>query len=327
MPLDPQARTFLDEFAAAGIPMPWEVETAARAREVLAGLQLPPEEPIAVARVEDHVAETAVGSVPYRLFIPEGAGPFPVLMWFHGGGWTVGSLDESETTCRSLCRRVGAIVVCPDYRLAPEYPFPAAHEDCYAITAWVADRAAMLGADGCVAVGGDSAGGNLAAGVALMARDRGRPQLAFQLLVYPVVGLPTDGRQSYDKFAEGYFLTREGMEWFTNQYFPNGSREAEPLLAPLHATDLSGLPPALVITAEYDPLRDEGEEYARRLADSGVAAASTRYDGQIHAFFVLTDQFDSAFVAHDQAAAALTRAFTAARRHITTLSDALAQPG
>ena len=312
MPLDPQARQFLDEFAAASTPMPWEVGTPAEAREVLRGLQVPPERPIEVARVEDRVADTETGAIPVRIFTPEGTGPFPVLLWFHGGGWTVGSIEESDTTCRSLCRRAGAIVVCPDYRLAPEHPFPAAAEDCHAVTAWVAREAAALGVDGMrIAVGGDSSGGNLAAVIALMARNRGGPRLRFQLLVYPIVGLPSDGRASYDAYADGHFLTRAGMEWFAEQYVSSPADEDDPLLVPLRADDLSGLPPALVIGAECDPLFDEGVEYARRLSEAGVDCVHSRYNGQIHAFFVLTEQFDAAFAAHDEAAAALKNAFAA----------------
>jgi acetyl esterase len=310
MALDADARQFLDEFAAAGTPMPWEVGTPAEAREVLKGLQVPPERPIEVGRVEDRVAETATGPIPIRIYTPEGTGPFPVLLWFHGGGWTVGSIEESDTTCRSLCLRAGAIVVCPEYRLAPEHPFPAAAEDCLAVTAWVAREAGLLSADASrLAVGGDSSGGNLAAVVALMARDLGGPRLVFQLLVYPVVGLPSDGRDSYETYAHGHFLTRTGMDWFAEQYISQPQDAENSHLSPLRADDLSGLPPALVIAAECDPLYDEGVEYARRLSEAGVDCVHRCYEGQIHAFFVLTDQISAAFTAHDEAAAALKRAF------------------
>lgn len=309
MPLHPQSRRFLDEFAAAGIPMPWEVGTAAEAREVLRELQVAPENPIQVAHVEDRVADTETGSIPFRIYTPEGTGPFPVLLWFHGGGWTIGSIEESDTTCRSLCSRAGVVVVCPDYRLAPEHPFPAAAEDCHAITEWVVREADALGIDGTrVAVGGDSSGGNLAAVVALMARESG-PELRFQLLAYPVVGHPADGRGSYEAYGEGHFLSRVGMDWFIEQYVASPDDESDPLLLPLRAEDLSGLPPALVIAAECDPLYDEGLEFAQRLEAAGSECVHTRYDGLIHAFFVLTDQFDAAFAAHDEAAAALKRAF------------------
>lgn len=311
MPLHPEARQFLDDFAAAGIPMPWDARSAAEAREVLKGLQVPPEQPIEVGSVEDRVAETSAGPIRLRIFTPEGEGPFPVLLWFHGGGWTVGTIEESDTTCRSLCRRAEAIVVCPEYRLAPEHRFPAGAEDCHAVTAWVAEHAAALGADGSrLAVGGDSSGGNLAAAVALLARERG-PRLSFQLLVYPVVGLPGDGRASYEEYADGHFLTRAGMDWFAEQYAAGPADLVHPLFSPLRADDLTGLPPALVIGAECDPLYDEGVEYAARLSDAGVPCVHSRYDGQIHAFFVLTDQFAAAFAAHDEAAAALRAAFAA----------------
>lgn len=306
--LHPQARAFLDLLATEGTMMPWDAPSPAEARAALLEVMVAPETPIPVGRVEDRVAATATGDIPIRVFTPEGEGPFPVVMWFHGGGWVVGSIEESDATCRSLCRRIGAVVVCPEYRLAPEHRFPAAPEDCYAVTAWVAAEAQSLGSDGeAIAVAGDSAGGNLAAVVALMARDRGGPRLAGQLLVYPVVGLPSDGRASYADFAEDHFLTKRGMEWFTECYASSPDDLRNPYLAPLAADDLSELPPALVITAGCDPLRDEGEEYARRLAEAGTECRHSRYEHQLHAFFILPDVIDAGDAAQDEAARELRR--------------------
>ncbi|HEX4517988.1 MAG TPA: alpha/beta hydrolase [Gaiellaceae bacterium] len=295
--------------------MPWEAATAADARRSLADLFVAPEEPIPVGAVQERDVPIDGTRVRTRIFTPEGEGTFPILLWFHGGGWVVGSLEESDTVCRSLCARTGAIVVCPDYRMAPEHRFPVAVEDCYALTAWAAEAGPSFGGDPSrIAVAGDSAGGNLAAAVALMARDRSGPRLVFQALVYPVLGMPDDGRPSYDAFAEGLFLTRHGMEWFAEQYLGGPVDARNPYLVPLRAEDLAGLPPALILTAEYDPLRDEGEEYARRLEADGTPCTLSRYAGMIHAFFVLPDQFDDAVRAHEQVAGALREAFAAPAR-------------
>ncbi|MEU9024884.1 alpha/beta hydrolase [Actinomadura sp. NPDC048394] len=261
------------------------------------------------------VAGTAIpgpaGDLPARVYTPEGDGPFPAFVWFHGGGWTIGGLDENEYACRAVCAEAGAVVVSVDYRLAPENPFPAAAEDAYAAVQWVAAHGAQINADPSrIAVGGESAGGNLAAVAALKARDLGGPDLALQVLVSPVLGHPEDGRASYAEFAEGYFLTKASMEWFFTTY-PTGPADLDdPYLLPLRSKDLSGLAPALILEAECDVLRDEGEEYARRLKDAGVETELVRYDGLIHAFFgPLASELSVAKQAHSRAAAALRAAF------------------
>lgn len=313
MPLHPDAVAFLAELEQDEQPMPWDAASAAEARSVLATLFVAADEPIPVEDVEERVVPVNGVDMTMRVFTPTGEPPFPVLLWFHGGGWVVGSLDEADAVCRSLCRAASAIVVCPDYRLAPEHRFPAAAEDCYAATCWAAAPGNLDRADTrCVAVAGDSAGGNLAAVVSLMARDRGGPYLSAQVLVYPVTGTPGDGRASYDEFAEGYFLTRRGMEWFSDLYARTPADLDDPQLAPLRARDLSGLPPALVITAEFDPLRDEGEEYARRLQEDGTPAELVRFDRVIHAFFILMEQFEDAGRAHELVALRLREAFEVA---------------
>jgi acetyl esterase len=234
-----------------------------------------------------------------------------VLVYFHGGGWVIGDIDTHDNTCRELTNAAGCVVVSVDYRLAPEHKFPAPLEDCYAATAWVAEHAANLGADPArLAVGGDSAGGNLAAAVCLLARERGRRTIVHQLLIYPV----TDHdyfTASYRDNAEGYLLTREAMEWFWNHYLRTPADGKDPLASPLRSNNLSGLPPATVITAEFDPLRDEGEAYGHRLRGAGVEATVTRYDGMIHGFFGLGAVLAQGKKAMEEAAERLRLRFAA----------------
>jgi acetyl esterase len=232
------------------------------------------------------------GDIPIRLYAPQGQGPFPLVIFFHGGGFVVGDLDTADEMCRTLCWGAGCSVLSVDYRLAPEHKFPAAPDDCLAATRWAAAHAAEFNADPArLVVAGDSAGGNLAAVTALRVRDEGGPALCGQLLIYPVTDYHTPPTASYLANAHGYLLTREMMIWFWAHYL-NCAREAShPHAAPLRAPDLRGLPPALVITAEYDPLRDEGERYAARLQQAGVPTVQARYAGMIHGFFMLGELF------------------------------------
>lgn len=285
MPLSPDARFLLDAFAALpalGTLSPQET------RDVLAAAAVAMPE-IPMASVENRTVTTPGVDVPVRVYTPTGAtfgAPGPVIMFFHGGGWVVGSVDSYDRTARRLADDTGCVVVSVDYRLAPEHRYPAPLDDCYAATEWVVANAGSLNVDpDRLAVSGDSAGGNLAAAVTLMARERRGPAIAFQLLIYPVTGTPWDGRASYRDNGDGYLLTKQSMEWFTDHYVGDRSRLADPYLAPILATDLTGLPPAHVITAQFDPLRDEGEAYAARLLAAGVPTTVTRYDGQIHGFF------------------------------------------
>jgi acetyl esterase len=246
-----------------------------------------------------------------RIYTPAGTGPFPLLVWFHGGGWVLGDLDSADPTARHLAVGAGCVVVSVDYRLAPETKFPGAADDCYAATQWtVQHAAAMHGDPDRIAVGGDSAGGNLAAAVSLMARDRRGPSLAFQLLVYPVTHCNFT-TSSYQSFAEGYMLTRTSMQWYWNHYLQDVADANNPYAAPLVARDLSGLPPALVITAECDPLCDEGAAYAQRLKEAGVPTTYSCYDGMIHGFFGMPAALDKGRLAVAEASAALQKAFTA----------------
>ena len=303
MPLLAEYETMLRQLAAQPGPDLVELPVSA-GRELMRAMQ--PEAPeIAVARVEDVDA----GGVPARVYVPPGSGPFPVAMMFHGGGWVIGDLATADCQSREVCRGAGVVVVSVDYRLAPEHRFPAAAEDCYAATVWTAENAGRFGGDGGrLAVVGDSAGGNLAAVVALMARDRHGPPLAFQLLVYPVTDGANFETASYRDNAEGYLLTAAAMQWFWNHYAPDAAQRQHPYASPLLAESHAGLPPALVLTAEYDPLRDEGEAYAAKLAAAGVAAKHLRYDGFIHGFFSHTRTIPATRAAMDAACAALKEA-------------------
>jgi len=309
VPLDPQARFVLDQLAALGGPPLHELAPTA-ARAAFDRLRSPaPGEP--VERIEERSVPGPDGdAIAVRLYAPADAARLgPALVYFHGGGWVIGNLDTHDNLCRALANRSGARVVSVDYRLAPESPWPAAPEDCYAVVRHLAERGAALGIDGSrLAVGGDSAGGNLAAVVALMARDRSGPALRHQLLLYPVVDHDFD-RPSYSENADGYFLTRDAMRWFWDQYVADPARRHEAYASPLRAEKLEGLPAATVLTAEFDPLRDEGEAYAERLRGAGVTTTATRYDGQIHGFVSLLDVFDAGRRAVDQIGATLRTAF------------------
>ena len=308
MPLDPQIQAYLDQMAAMNMP-PIHTMTPEQVRMGIA-MQLAMEsiEQEQVARVENRTIPGPAGEIPVRIYTPQGNGPFPALVFFHGGGWVICNLDTHDGICRSLANGAGCVVVSVDYRLAPEHKFPAAPEDCYAATQWVAKNAAELNVEASnIAIGGDSAGGNLTAVVAQMARDRGGPHLVFQLLIYPA----TDFRMntpSIEENATGYFLTKDDMIWFTNHYLNSEEDKTNPLASPLLARDLSGLPPALIITAQYDPLRDEGELYGQKLREAGVPVTVSRYAGVIHGFFGSIPS-DKGKQAEAEASAALRVAF------------------
>jgi acetyl esterase len=298
MPLDPVCAAFLEQGrgqpAAETLPV---VEARARMEAMVAPLKLlaPPPEVVVEAADAD--------GVPVRIYRPGGAGPHPALLFIHGGGWVVCSLDTHDPLCRHLCVAAGAVVVSVDYRLSPEHVFPAASDDCLTALNWLAANAEALGIDPArIVVAGDSAGGNLAAATAIRARDAGGPKLAGQLLVYPVTDRP--GRHpSYAENDNDYGLTTAGMAAYWAHY---GAPEGDPLAEPLRA-DLHGLPPAFVLTAEYDVLRDEGEAYAAALTAAGVAVEAKRYPGMIHGFFSFQGLVPGAAGALADAAAWLRR--------------------
>ena len=284
MTLDQNIREMLNAMERSQAPEINQLEPR-QAREMLkqmfVGMEITH---VPVGTTEDLAIPGPAGEIPLRIYTPEGDGPFPILMFFHGGGFVLGDLDTYDPVCRRLCSRSGHVVVSVHYRLAPEHPFPAAVEDCHAAARWAAGNASRISGDPHrISVAGDSAGGNLAAVVALRSREAG-PNLAGQVLIYPVTYQVGPDTASRKENAEGYFLTRADMAWFGKHYFASIEDAESVDASPANARDLSGLPPALIVTAEYDPLRDEGEDYAKSLEAAGVPTAATRYEGMIHGF-------------------------------------------
>ncbi|GAA1541027.1 alpha/beta hydrolase [Actinomadura kijaniata] len=309
MPLDPLAAEIAAAMSAAFPDLGGAVTDAAEARRVLAAARAPEPDPVPVGRVEDRMTD---GGLPVRVYRPEGAGgPRPVVVFFHGGGFVLCGLDTHDRLCRVLARGADAVVVSVDYRLAPEHRFPAAVDDAFAAVRWAAAHAAAFGGDPArLAVAGDSAGGCLAAVTALRARDEGGPDLAFQLLVYPVTDAARD-TPTYTEYATGGFLTSAHMRWYWEQYLADPADGDHPHASPLRAADLSGLPPAFVLTAEVDPLRDEGEAYAARLARAGVRVGSRRMAGAFHGFVSLDHVLPVAAEAQRAVVAALREGLAA----------------
>lgn len=301
MPIDPQIQMLLDLRAA--LP-PLHTLTVPEARQQFAARAIPGLRIPEVATVTNRDMQGPAGSLALRIYTPIGDGPFPLMLFFHGSGFVVCSLDTHDGMCRNLCAGSGCVVVSVDYRLAPEAKFPAAPDDCLAATRWAAANAAALGADPSrIFIAGDSAGGNLAAVVALRIRDEGGPHLLGQLLIYPVTDHYDPGTPSMKENAEGYGLTHAGMIWFWDHYLPDATHAANPHASPLRAASLANLPPALVATAEYDPLRDEGELYANRLRAAGVPTDLKRWAGMNHGFFFVPGIVDKASEAIDHACA------------------------
>jgi acetyl esterase len=290
MPVDPQVQALLDQMAVGpGL----ETMVPAVAREMYATMSAMTATGPDVAKVEDRAIPGLSGEIPVRVYTPEGAGPHPVTVFFHGGGWVIGSVVTHDANCRQLAQGSSSVVVSVDYRLAPEHKFPSAAEDCYAAAKWVAEHAREIGASAeRMVVAGDSAGGNLAAAVCLMARDRGGPAIAHQTLIYPVTNYAFD-TVSYRDNGVGYFLSQEGMRWFWGHYLRDEADGRNPYASPMAAESLRELPPALVITAEFDPLRDEGAAYAKRLQSEGVAVTYHCYDGMIHGFIGMTNLLEA----------------------------------
>ncbi len=305
MPLDPQAQAVLEHLAGMGA-RPYHAMTVAEARRAMAGYAKLGGRPAPVQRIEDRGVYGPGGTIPVRLYVPASGPPFPALVFFHGGAFVTGSIATHEPMCRALANGSGCVVISADYRLAPEHKFPAAVEDCYAVTCWAAENAAALGIDaGRIAVGGDSAGGTLAAVVARWARDRGGPPLAFQLLLYPVTDYLPDLPSRRENRQP---ISNDDLVWVWRHYLNAPEDGTDPSAVPLRAADLRGLPPALVLTAEYDPLRDEGNLYAERLQAAGVPTTLVQYDGMTHGFLSLAGVIDRGKAALAQAAAALRSA-------------------
>lgn len=303
--LDPQADALLTELEA-GVSPPSSTLSVATGRALLDDL-FSVEDPEPVGSVTDLEIQGPNGPIPLRIYAPEVDEPVPLLVFFHGGGWVRGSIDAYDGPCRLLTKEAGCVVVSVDYRRAPEHPFPAGFEDCYAATEWAATHAADLGGDPeRVAIGGDSAGGNLTAAVALAARDRDGPDLAHQLLVYPSVNPPSvNWYDSYDDYATDYFLEMDSVEWYLEQYLAREADTANAYAFPIRARDLSGVPSATVLTAGFDPLCEEGKAYADRLEADGVPVEHRHYEAQIHGFLSLYEHIDEGRTAVDDVAARL----------------------
>ncbi|MGD0700106.1 MAG: alpha/beta hydrolase [Trebonia sp.] len=310
MPLDPQLQAMRDQRERDNVPPLYSMSLAAARAADLAAIRDSGGEPEPVHEVASLRIPGPGGGLPLRLYRPASQRPLPALLYFFGGGWVLGTIDTADGVGRALANASGALVVVPGYRLAPEHPFPAAVDDCYAALRWVAGHCGEIGADPArLAVGGDSAGGNLAAAVTLLARADDLA-LAGQLLVYPNTDQLADDEPA--RGADDPFLfNRHSVAWYRRHYLPNAGDAASPLASPLRAESLAGLPPALVITAEYDPLRDQGEAYARRLADEGVPVDLSRYAGMAHGFFTMTGTLDDSRAAIAQAAAHLRKCFVA----------------
>jgi acetyl esterase len=302
MPLDPQAREFLDKLERSRAPKMHELSPQ-DARALVVPLRMPRE---AMRAISNRTIPGPAGEIPIRIYHPADSGnpnsgdattervALPVILYFHGGGWVVGSIASHDGLCRRLCNQSGCIVVSVDYRLAPERKYPAAVDDCFAATQWVFAHAAEFGGDPQrIVVAGDSAGGNLAAVVALIAREQGGPPIAAQLLIYPITDFMPEF-DSYQRNGRDYFLTTETILWFWNHYLHAPEQGREWRASPIRASELTGLPPAIVLVAEFDPLYDEGLVYADRLAAAGVRVERIISPGQIHGFIRRLDLFASA---------------------------------
>ena len=314
MPLDEDVRKILSVLAPPNAPdlSALSVEDARLAMGATAALNANPDP---VAKVQNRTIPGPGGAIPVRIYTPEtpegptNPEPLPVLMFFHGGGWVLCNLDTHDGTARRLANHASCIVISVDYRLAPEHPFPAPLDDCCAATYWASENAGDLGGDPTrLAVSGDSAGGNLAAATALRLRDEGGPKLRHQLLIYPAVDAGCDAA-SFTENGSGYFLSADAMRWFWDHYEGAPADRANPYFAPTCSENLAGLPDATVLTAEFDPLRDEGEAYGRQLIAAGNSCDLVRYDGVIHGFFAMHDLLPKARQAVERAAGNLRAAF------------------
>lgn len=307
MPLDTQTQTLLKRLEAINFALTDDMTpTRARARSRALAQWTASRDPEPVAHIEDRHIPGPAGEIPLRFYTPQGSGPFPILIYFHSGGGVIGDLDSEDGHCRRLTNLAECLVISVDYHLAPEHKFPSAPEECYAATEWIAAHAPDFNGDPTrIAVGGMSSGANLATVVTLMVRDRGTPSLIFQLLLVPITDYRSPDTSSLEDCGEGYLLTKRDMTWFAQHYFGNKEDRLQPLASPYLAPTLAGLPPALVMTAEYDPLRDDGERYGNRLKEAGVPVTISCRPGAIHGFLV-SGQLNQALA---EAAVALRTAF------------------
>ena len=310
MPLHPQAAMFLEQLSRLNTP-PMESVPIELTRQALVLSSAVKRAPASLARIETRTIPGPDGDdLKVRIYWPHGPSPKGACLYFHGGGWVLNNIDTHDDLTQRLAEASGCVFISVDYRLAPEHKYPAAVEDAYTALKWVAANAVDLQINpDKIAVSGDSAGGNIAAALCLMTRDRGGPPIAYQVLIYPITDCDFS-RPSYRENADGYFLTTSQMRWFWQHYVASPEQMLEPYASPIRATSLQGLPPAFVLTAEYDPLRDEGEAYVVALGAAVVEVEHHRYHGLIHAFMKRVDQFDSAIVAIQEVGDAL-------RHHLT----------
>ena len=308
--LDPRVAALIQEWEERDSP-PLESLTPIQVREAInAVIRESGGNAGVVSKIQDLSIPGNGGQIPIRIYTPGGGNSFPILLYLHGGGWTFGSLDTHNNICCTLSSGASCVVASVDYRLAPEHKFPAAVEDAYAAAHWVRDNAGRIGGDPSrIAVGGDSSGGNLATALTLLSRDRKGPYLVHQMLVNPATNLSAFDTKSYREFAEGYVLTRAEMEWYRGNYLEKEEDWLNPYASPLLADDLSDLPPAFVVTSEFDVLRDEGKAYADRLREAGVPVRYTCVPGMIHFGVLWCVASDIIGDAIDEAVAALCIAF------------------
>jgi acetyl esterase len=300
VPVSPALQALLDASAQANLPALGDQPLDELRAGAIAFAQAGAGEKQDVARVENRDLPGIAGDIPVRIYAPESSDPLPIIAYFHGGGWVFMGIETHDWICRRLANACQAVVVSVEYRLAPEHRFPAALDDCMAVTTWLAENGEVLGGDpGRLAVAGDSAGGNLAAAVALASRAEDGPRLAAQVLVYPATDAAC-ATPSVVQNADGYLLTSAAMRWFWEQYLGPGGDSDDGYASVLRHPDLAGLPPTLVITAEYDPLRDEGEAYAQHLEEAGVDVATRRFDGMVHGFFGMDELVPEADEAMDE---------------------------
>jgi acetyl esterase len=290
-PLDPQVKVLLDQMAAAKQPA-FHSQSPVDARKAMNAMLNVLGPGPEVHRVENRKIPGPAGEIPVRIYTPASK-PIGILVYFHGGGWVVGDLESHDYVCRALTNATGCTVLAVDYRLAPEHKFPAGPDDCYAATLWASKNATSLGSDADhIAVGGDSAGGNLAAAISLMARDRGGPRIRHQMLIYPAIDAAMDTPSQKEFMADGFVLSKLDMEWFWGHYLKNPKDGENPLASPNHAKDLKNLPPTDIITASHDPLRDEGEAFAEQLKAAGNKVKVKRFQGVVHGFVSLQAAID-----------------------------------
>jgi acetyl esterase len=307
MPVDPQIQALLDRGTGVPATHTLPVAEARRQYEARIALMAPPAQ---VAKVAERCIDGPAGLLKLRIYTPAGRGPFPLLMFFHGSGFLLCSIDTHDGMCRNLAAGIGCVVVSVDYRLAPEHKFPAGLDDCLTATRWAAAHAAELGIDPTrIMLAGDSAGGNMAAVTAIRVRDESGPTLCGQMLLYPVTDYHTPGTPSYAENADGYGLTRDTMEWFWGHYLKDPAEAENPYASPLRAPDLTRLPPAYVMSAEYDPLRDEAELYGERLRAARVPVEISRRPGMNHGFLFWVGVVAAADAAMSEACAWARQAF------------------